>query len=109
MLVKKSPFLVVKQLGMNRARVYSRLHGNLTTFAFDIDAVLKLFDLPMDRERAINKVSRIYPGDAAGIIQELSAKRFLVDVGQDTNSLFAEYIQKVKTGTEIPKYRRSPF
>ena len=109
MLVKKSPFLVVKQLGMNRARVYSRLHGNLTTFAIDIDAVLKLFDLPMDRERAINKVSRIYQVDAAEIIQELCAQRFLVDAGQHTNSLLAEYFQKVKTGTEIPKISKVVF
>ena len=41
--LKKSPFLVVKPLENNELRVYSKLHGNLTSFNFNINEVLKLF------------------------------------------------------------------
>jgi len=58
-VLKRSPFLVVKQLNNNEVRVYSKLHGNLTSFNFDIDEVLKLFDSQTDVGTAAPRVSEV--------------------------------------------------
>ena len=54
-ILKRSPFLVVKQLSNREVRVYSKLHGNLTTFDFDVEKFLKCSTRP-------RRFSRLRPG-----------------------------------------------
>ena len=107
--LKKSPFLVVKQLENNEVRVYSKLHGNLTSFDFNIDEVLKLFDSPIDVETAVKKVSKIFQGEPSALIKELYEKQFLVEENRDEKDLLAQYVEAVRHKNEIAKISKVTF
>jgi len=101
-LLRKAPFLVLRCLGNGETRVYSKLYGNLTSYDFDINEVLNLFDSPMDAESAIKKLPAIAPREPAGLIKELYEKKFLVGEGTTEDGLLLEYTEKVRHGYEAP-------
>jgi uncharacterized protein len=108
-VLRKSPFLVVKQLDKNEARVYSSLHGNLTSFDFDIDEVLKVFDSRIDVETAVKRVWEICRRDPEALIKELYKKRFLVEEGEDEKGMLSEYIEMARDKNRIPKVSKVTF
>jgi len=108
-VLRKSPFLVVKQLAHDEVRAYSKLHGNLTSFDFDIHEVLDVFDSPIDVDTAVKKVSAIRRDDSSRLIEELYEKRFLVEEGRNDEDLFREYIGIVRSENQIPKISKITF
>ncbi|AOY59231.1 radical SAM protein [Desulfococcus multivorans] len=108
-LLKKSPFLVVKQIDDTEVRVYSRMHGNLTAFDVDIQKVLKLFDTPANAENAAKIASQFCKNDASDLIRELYAKHFLVEANKDEKAIFSEYISAVRHKNRIPKVSKVTF
>jgi uncharacterized protein len=107
--LKKSPFLVVKQLDDNEVRVYSKLHGNLTSFNFDINAALNVFDSPVDLERAIDKVAECCPCEPSDLIKELYGKRFLIEDNRSETDILAEYVGILRSKHEIPQVSQITF
>jgi len=107
--LKKSPFLVMKQLENNEVRVYSKLHGNLTSFDCNINEVLKLFDSPIDAETAVKKVSKIFQGEPSALIKELYEKQFLVEENRDEKDLLAQYVEATRHKNEIAKISKVTF
>jgi uncharacterized protein len=108
-VLKKSPFLVVKQLDNNEVRVYSKLHGNLTFFDFDINEVLKLFDSPIDTETAVKKISEICQREPSALIKELYEKRFLVEENLNEKDIFSEYVEIARNKYKVPKVSKVNF
>lgn len=108
-VLKRSPFLVVKRLDNNEIRVYSKLHGNLTSFNFDIDEVFKLFDPQTDVGTAAPRVSEICQCDPMPLIQELYEKRFLVDENKNEKDMLLEYAGMVRDHNKIPKISKITF
>jgi uncharacterized protein len=108
-LLKKSPFLVAKQLDDNEVRVYSKLHGNLTSFNFDINEVLNLFDSHVDLETAIDKVAEICRCEPSALIKELYEKRFLIEDNKHENDMLAEYVGILRGKNKIPKVSQVTF
>jgi len=108
-VLKKSPFLVVRELNNNEVRVYSKLHGNLTSYPPDIKEILSLFDSQIDVETAINKVSGIYKHEPSGLIKELYEKRFLIEADKNEKDILSEYIQAVENKNRIPKISNVTF
>jgi uncharacterized protein len=108
-VLRKSPFLVVKQLDNNEVRVYSKLHGNLTSFDFDINKVLNLFGSPVDVETAANKVSKIYRFNPATLIKELYEKQFLIEGNKNETDMFLEYVETVRHENKIAKISKVTF
>jgi len=108
-LLRKSPFLVTKQLGNNEVRAYSRLHGNLASFSSDISEVLKLFDSPIDFETAVKKVSEAYHGEPSALIQELYQKRFLVESNKNENDMLWEYVEIARAKNRIQRISKVTF
>jgi uncharacterized protein len=107
--LKKSPFLVVKQLENGEVRVYSKLHGNLTSFDFDINEVLKLLDPPIDVETAIKKVSKICQLESPALIKELYEKQFLIEGNRNEKDMLAEYVEAMRDKNEIAKISKVTF
>jgi uncharacterized protein len=107
--LKRSPFLVVKQLNNNEVRVYSKLHGNLTSFNFDINKVLRLFDSQIDITTAVNKVSAICQCDPSALIKELYEKRFLIEENKKEKDILLEYVGMVRDNNRIPKVSKVTF
>lgn len=108
-VLKKSPFLVVKQLDNNEVRAYSKLHGNLTSFNFDIRNVLTLFDAPIDVGTAVNKAAEICPFESSGLISELYEKRFLVEKNKTDKDIFLEYVEAIRSKNKTPKITKVTF
>lgn len=108
-VLRKSPFLVVKKLSFNEVRVYSKLHGNLTSFDFDITQLFDLFDSPLAVEDVGRKVSEIGRCDAPVLIQELYEKRFLVDADKTREEMFSEYIEAARIKNRIPRISKVTF
>lgn len=107
--LKKSPFLFVKVLDNNEMRVYSKLHGNLTSFNFDINQVLNIFDSHTDIETATDKVSEIYHIDPSELIKELHEKRFLIEESENEKDMLLEYIEAVRNKNKNPKISKVTF
>ena len=107
--LKKSPFLVVKQLENNEVRVYSKLHGNLTSFNFDINKVLELFDSPIDAETAIKKASEICQREPSALIKELHEKQFLIEGNRNKKDMLSEYVETVRHKNKIAKISKVTF
>jgi uncharacterized protein len=107
--LKKSPFLVVRQSNDREVRVYSKLHGHLTCFDFDINEVLKLFDSPVDVESASGKAREICRRDGSALIQELYEKGFLVEENKNENDILSEYVETVRKKNRIPKVSNITF
>jgi uncharacterized protein len=107
--LRKSPFLVVKQLENHEVRVYSRLHGHLTSFDFDINEVLKLFDSRIDVETAARKAREICRCDSSVLIRELYEKRFLIEGNQNENDVLSEYVEAMRQKNRIPKVTNITF
>lgn len=108
-VLKRSPFLVVKQLNNNEVRVYSKLHGNLTSFNFDINEVLKLFDSQTDVGTAAPKVSEICRCDPIALIKGLYEKRFLIEEDKNEKDMLAEYVEIARYKNKIPKVSNVTF
>jgi len=106
--LKQSPFLVVKQLD-NESRVYSKLHGNLTSYHFDITEVLKLFDRQIDIKTAVNEISKIYRSEPLSLIKELYEKRFLVEGNKNKENMLSEYVGDLKNKNKISKVSKVTF
>jgi uncharacterized protein len=107
--LRQSPFLVVKQLDNKEVRVYSKLHGNLTSFHFDINEVLKLFDSQGDIGTAVVKVSEICQCEPSALIKELYEKRFLIAENKDEKDIFSDYVESVKEKNKSPKISKITF
>lgn len=108
-LLKRSPFLVVKQLNDKEWRIYSKLHGNLTSFPFNVEEVLNIFTAPIEGETAVNKVTEIYPGDPSALIKELLEKQFLTADNKNKDDLLAEYVGILRGKREIPRVSQITF
>ncbi|RPI76228.1 MAG: radical SAM protein [Desulfobacteraceae bacterium] len=107
--LKKSPFLVVTQLDHNKIRIYSKLHGHLTSFDFDINKVLKLFDAPLDVETAIKSISVICQGDPSALVKELYEKRFLIEENKNEKNMLAKYVEMIRHKNRIAKFSKVIF
>ena len=107
--LKKSPFLVVKPLENNELRVYSKLHGNLTSFNFNINEVLKLFDSPINVETAIKKISKIFQDGPSALLKELYEKQFLIEENRNEKDMLAEYIEEMRHKNEIALISKVTF
>ncbi len=107
--LRKSPFLVVKQLDKGEVRVYSKLHGNLTSFDFDINEVFKLFDSQINVETALKKVSEICQCDPSALINELYEKRFLIEGNKNEKDMLSEYVEIMRNKNKIPKISKVTF
>ncbi len=108
-LLKKSPFLVVRQLDDREVRVYSKLHGNLTSFGPEINKILGLFDRPVDIERAAKGISGMCRREPLALIRELYEKHFLVEENRNDKEMFSEYVAMVRRGNEIAKVSKITF
>lgn len=106
--LKKSPFLVVKKLN-NEVRVYSRLHGNLTSFDFDINEVLKMFDPQIDVGKTLDNVSEICKCDPLALIKELYEKRFLIEGDKNEKEMLLEYVEGLRQKNKIPRISKITF
>jgi len=109
LLLKRSPFLAVKRLSNNEVRVYSKLHGNLTSFNFDINEVLKLFDSQANLGTAAPKVSEICRCDPMALVKELYEKRFLIEENKKEKDILLEYVEAMKYKNKIPKVSHVTF
>lgn len=107
-VLKKSPFLVVRQLNSNEVRIYSKLHGSLRSFGPEIIAVLKVFDTPVDAEDALRAISGICP-DPAALINELYERHFLVEQEKNERDIFTEYVDRARRSNEIPNITKVTF
>ncbi len=107
--VKQSPFLVVRQLDAKEVRVYSKLHGNLTSYDFDIDRVLALFASPVDVETAAGKIVQICQRDPSALVKELCEKRFLIGGNRSQEDLLSEYVESVRSNNAIPHISKATF
>ncbi len=107
--LKKSPFLVVNRLNDREVRVYSKLHGNLTSFDFDISEVLNLFDSWVNPEDAMDKVSEVCGCEPSALIQELYEKRFLIEEDKAGKDIFSEYVETVRSNNRIPRVSKVTF
>lgn len=108
-ILKKSPFLVVKQSVDNKLRVYSKLHGNLTTFDFDIAGFLRLFDSPIEVEAAARKIPETCRCEPSDLIQDLYEKRFLVEGDKDEKDMLSEYVEIVRYKNRFPRISKVTF
>jgi radical SAM protein with 4Fe4S-binding SPASM domain len=108
-ILKKSPFLVVKKLDDDEVRVFSKLHGNLTTYNNDVNEVLKLFDTPMNAATAVNRAAAIHSSNPSALIRELYEKRFLVEEGKKDKDIFLEYVETVREKKKFPKISKVTF
>ncbi len=108
-VLKKSPFLVVRQIDNNEVRIYSKLHGNLSCFNSDINEALKFFESPVAADEAVHKISKIYKCDSFGLIKELYDKRFLVEENKNGKDIFQEYVEKVRSKNKIPNITKVTF
>ncbi|HVN95810.1 MAG TPA: hypothetical protein VMT62_05240, partial [Syntrophorhabdaceae bacterium] len=106
--LKKSPFLVVKRAS-DGVRVYSKLHGNLTSFDFDVSRVLSVFDPENRVESAAKKIPGMCARDPVGLIRELYEKRFLVEKDTSAEDLFSEHVRIVSSKNRIPKVSKVTF
>ncbi|HOC45654.1 MAG: 4Fe-4S cluster-binding domain-containing protein [Syntrophorhabdaceae bacterium] len=107
-VIKKSPFLVARQISDNEVRVYSRLHGNMRSFGPEIFAVLKIFDSPVDVGSAVKELGEAR-SDAMAMIEELYGRRFLVDADQAMEAMFAEYVDAARRNNEVPRVTKINF
>lgn len=101
--LKKSPFLVVKKLDNDEVRVYSKLHGNLTSYNFNIDQILKLFDSRIDVETSAKKIFEIFHCEPLSLIKELYNKRFIIEADKNEKDILLEYIEIVRYKNKNPK------
>lgn len=109
LLLKKSPFLVVKRLDDNEVRVYSRMHGHLSSYGMDIIKVFELFDAPASALEAAEKASPFCKSDPSALIRELHAKRFLVEANQNEKEIFSDYVAAVQNKNKTPKVSKVTF
>jgi uncharacterized protein len=107
--LKKAPFLVAKQLADNEVRVYSKLHGNLTTFDFDVNKFLRFFDSPIEIEAAIDKISEACQCEPSGLIHDLFEKRFLVEGNRNDKDMLSEYVEIVRFRNRFPRISKVTF
>jgi len=107
--LKKSPFLVVKRLADNEVRVYSKLHGNLTTFNFDITGFLGLFDSPVEIGEVAPAISEMCRCEPSELIQDLYEKRFLVESDKGEKTMLSEYVETVKYKNRFPRISKVTF
>ncbi len=107
-VIKKSPFLVARQISDTEVRVYSRLHGNLRSFGPEIFAVLKIFDNPVDVGSAVKRLGDSFP-DATAMIGQLYERHFLVDGDRTMEALFTEYVDAVRKHNEVPRVTKINF
>ncbi|OPY01350.1 MAG: hypothetical protein A4E61_01683 [Syntrophorhabdus sp. PtaB.Bin184] len=108
-VLKKSPFLVVRQLNDNDVRVYSKLHGNLTSYGPEIVSVLQLFERPVRAGKAVTGMSGTYRRDPAVLIKELYDKHFLVEGDRSERDMFAEYVATARRRNEVARISRVTF
>ncbi|MBP7529593.1 MAG: hypothetical protein KA801_16855, partial [Syntrophorhabdaceae bacterium] len=107
--MKKSPFLVVRQISAGEVRVYSKLNGNLTTFGPEINDVLRIFDRPCSAQTAAERISGACLCDPAALIGELYEKHFLVEEGRSESDIFSEYVAKARQRNAIAKISKVTF
>jgi radical SAM protein with 4Fe4S-binding SPASM domain len=108
-VLKRSPFLVVKQLDENEVRVYSKLHGNLTSYGPEMVDVLGLFDRPVPAGAAIAEMSKISRGDPRALVAELYEKRFLVEAHRTEKDMFTQYVTMARQKNEIARISKVTF
>jgi len=107
--LKKSPFLVVRQLDDSEVRVYSKLHGNLTSYGPEIIDVLRSFDRPVSMAAAAAEMSGMCRCEPPVLIQELYDKRFLVEWDRSERDMFAEYVSMARRRNEIARISKVTF
>ena len=108
-LLKKSPFLVARQLDRDDVRVYSELHGRLTTFDSDIIPILDVFDTPVDATSAVGKILDICSCDAKALVRDLFEKQFIVETDKNAKVLLSEYVRTAREKNKIPKISSVTF
>ncbi len=107
--LKRSPFLVVRQLSESEVRVYSKLHGNLTSYGPGMIDILGIFEEPRDAESVAGKILEVCRCDPAALIGELREKHFLVEGDRDARDMFAEYVATARQRNEIARISRVTF
>lgn len=107
--LKKSPFLVVRQLDDDEVRVYSKLHGNLTSYGPEIIEVLGCFDRPVSMTEAVAGISGICRCEPPVLINELYEKSFLVEEDRNERDMFAEYVNIARHRNEIARISKVTF
>lgn len=108
-LLKRSPFLVVRQISDNEVRLYSKLNGNLTTFGPEIHDVLGIFDHACSAQTAAERISGVCRCDPAALIGELYEKHFLVEEGGNESDIFSEYVARARQRNAIAKISKVTF
>jgi len=108
-ILKKSPFLVVRQLNGGEVRVYSKLHGNLTSYGSEIAGVLELFERPIPAETAATGMSEICRQESGVLIKELYDKHFLGEGDRSERDMFAEYVATARRRNEVARISRVTF
>ncbi len=108
-VLKKSPFLVEKKLTDQDVRIYSKLHGNLKSYSFDIREVLQLFEDPITVETAVQKAAEISPVDSLELITELYEKRFLVEGNNNDREIFLDYVETIRAKNRNPRITKVTF
>ncbi len=108
-MLKKSPFLVVRQLRDDEVRVYSKLHGNLTSYGSEIIDVLGAFDRPVSMGTAAAQVSAMCRCEPSVLMRELYEKRFLVEGDRDERDMFAEYVAMARHRNEVARISKVTF
>lgn len=107
-VLKRSPFLVARQINDNEVRVYSKLHGNLQCFGPEVTGALRVFDAPVKVEDAARRISGIYP-DPMAVINELYERHFLVGQEMNERDIFTEYVDKARRSNEVPNITKVTF
>jgi len=108
-MLKKSPFLVVRQLDKNEVRVYSKLNGNLTSYGPELIDVLGFFDKPVSLQAAVTGVSGMCRCEPTVLVNELYEKRFLVEGHRNERDMFAEYVAMARHRNEIARISKVTF
>ncbi|MDD3845140.1 MAG: 4Fe-4S cluster-binding domain-containing protein [Syntrophorhabdaceae bacterium] len=108
-VLKKSPFLAVKQLDENEVRVYSKLHGNLTSYGTEMIDVLGFFDIPASARAAVTGISGMCRCEPSVLIRELYEKHFLVEESRNVRDMFTEYVAMARRRNEIARVSKVTF
>ena len=90
-------------------RVYSKLHGNLTTFNFDVTTFMTLFDSPVEVGIVAPRISEICQCEPSDLIQDLYQKRFLVESNKDDKAMLSEYVEMVRYKNRFPRISKVTF
>ncbi len=109
LLLKKSPFLIVRDLDNNEVRAYSKLHGNLTSFNFNINLVFDVFSSKIGFETALKKLPEICECDAGSLIKELYDKRFVIENDLNEKDMLLDYAGSARDKYKIPKITKVNF